>query len=49
MKLDYPAHLLHVWICDDGYIKSRWKEPGSVVPEVTINRQVIENAGLYLV
>ena len=44
MKMNYPSHLVHVWICDDGYCKSKWA-PGASVPEVTVNRGVLENAG----
>lgn len=44
MNLDYPPHLFHVWICDDGYCKSKW-EPGANIPKVSVNRGVIEEAG----
>ncbi|TMW66900.1 hypothetical protein Poli38472_012016 [Pythium oligandrum] len=44
MNLDYPPHLFHVWICDDGYCKAKW-EDGARVPKVTINRGLIEDAG----
>lgn len=44
MSLDYPPHLYHVWICDDGYIKTKWA-PGASVPDVSVNKGVIENAG----
>lgn len=44
MNLDYPPHLFHVWICDDGYCKSKW-EPGASIPKVSVNRGVIEDAG----
>ncbi|KAJ0410858.1 hypothetical protein ATCC90586_007894 [Pythium insidiosum] len=44
MNLDYPPHLFNVWICDDGYCKSKWDD-GAAVPKVTINHGVIENAG----
>lgn len=43
MEIDYPSHLVHVWICDDGYCKSKWKN--DPVPQVSVNRGVIENAG----
>uniref|UniRef100_A0AAV1V559 PH domain-containing protein n=1 Tax=Peronospora matthiolae TaxID=2874970 RepID=A0AAV1V559_9STRA len=44
MNLDYPPHLFHVWICDDGYCKSKW-DTGALVPKVSVNTGVIENAG----
>lgn len=44
MNLDYPPHLFHVWICDDGYCKAKW-EPGAAVPKVGVNRSLIEDAG----
>lgn len=44
MNLDYPPHLFHVWICDDGYCKSKW-EDGATVPKVGVNRGLIEDAG----
>ncbi|DAZ93465.1 TPA: hypothetical protein N0F65_006524 [Lagenidium giganteum] len=44
MNLNYPPQLFHVWICDDGYCKSKWDE-GASVPKVGVNKGVIENAG----
>uniref|UniRef100_K3WNF4 PH domain-containing protein n=1 Tax=Globisporangium ultimum (strain ATCC 200006 / CBS 805.95 / DAOM BR144) TaxID=431595 RepID=K3WNF4_GLOUD len=44
MNLDYPPHLFHVWICDDGYCKTKW-EPGATIPKVGVNRGLIEDAG----
>ncbi|TYZ59982.1 hypothetical protein PybrP1_002157 [[Pythium] brassicae (nom. inval.)] len=44
MNLDYPPHLFHVWICDDGYCKAKW-EDGATVPKVGVNRGLIEDAG----
>ena len=44
MEMDYPSHLVHVYICDDGYCKSKW-HLGAVVPDISINQGVIENAG----
>ncbi|CAK4094892.1 unnamed protein product [Aphanomyces euteiches] len=44
MKLDYPCEKLHVYICDDGGFKTKFT-PGNPIPEVFVNKGVIENAG----
>lgn len=44
VNMNYPPDLFHVWICDDGYCKTKWT-PGASVPEVGVNHGLIENAG----
>ncbi|OQS07762.1 cellulose synthase 2, partial [Thraustotheca clavata] len=44
MNLQYPSHLLHILILDDGYCKAKWKS-NDPVPAIELNKSVIEKAG----
>ncbi|ETW06846.1 hypothetical protein H310_02982 [Aphanomyces invadans] len=44
MNLQYPPHLLHIFILDDGYCKTKWTK-GNPVPTIELNKGVIEKAG----
>ncbi|KAG9403495.1 hypothetical protein AC1031_006136 [Aphanomyces cochlioides] len=44
MKLQYPPHLLHIFVLDDGYCKTKWTK-GNPVPTIELNKGVIEKAG----
>lgn len=44
LQLDYPPHLLHIWILDDGYCKAKWKK-NEPTPTIELNKGIIESAG----
>lgn len=44
VQLEYPPHLLHIWILDDGYCKTKWQK-GNPIPTVELNKGVLETAG----
>ena len=44
LELQYPTTLLHIWVLDDGYCKSKWKS-GEPIPAIELNKGVIESAG----
>ncbi|RHY51143.1 hypothetical protein DYB30_010553 [Aphanomyces astaci] len=44
MNLQYPPHLLQIFILDDGYCKAKWTK-GNPVPTIELNKGVIEQAG----
>ncbi|DAZ92663.1 TPA: hypothetical protein N0F65_005801 [Lagenidium giganteum] len=44
MNLQYPPHLLQIYILDDGYCTARWTR-GNPVPEIELNKTVMETAG----
>jgi len=49
LEMDYPASKLHIYICDDGYFKSDFREvgekPGANWPEPQNNHQLIQLTG----
>ncbi|KAH7488064.1 hypothetical protein PRIC1_007825 [Phytophthora ramorum] len=44
MNLQYPPHLLQIWVLDDGYCKAKWAK-GNPVPTVELNKGILETAG----
>ncbi|KAF0703666.1 Aste57867_7565 [Aphanomyces stellatus] len=44
MNLQYPPHLLQIYILDDGYCKTKWAK-GNPVPTIELNKDILENAG----
>lgn len=44
MNLQYPPHLLHIYILDDGYCKAKWNK-GNPVPTIELNKGILETAG----
>ncbi|KAF4321112.1 hypothetical protein BBO99_00004023 [Phytophthora kernoviae] len=44
MNIQYPPHLLQIYVCDDGYCKSKWTK-GNPVPTVELNKGILETAG----
>jgi cellulose synthase (UDP-forming) len=44
MNLQYPPHLLQIYVLDDGYCKAKW-EKGNPVPTVELNKGILETAG----
>ncbi|DBA03012.1 TPA: hypothetical protein N0F65_003200 [Lagenidium giganteum] len=44
MNLQYPPHLLQIYILDDGYCKAKWTK-GNPVPAIELNKGILETAG----
>ncbi|KDO28352.1 hypothetical protein SPRG_06591 [Saprolegnia parasitica CBS 223.65] len=44
MNLQYPPHLLQIYVLDDGYCKTKWTK-GEEVPTIELNKGVLESAG----
>lgn len=44
MNLQYPPHLLQIYLLDDGYCKAKWTK-GNPVPTIELNKGVLETAG----
>ena len=44
LNLQYPPHLLHIWVLDDGYCKTKWHR-GNPVPTIELNKNVLESSG----
>ncbi|CAK4644829.1 hypothetical protein AeMF1_001012 [Aphanomyces euteiches] len=44
MNLQYPPHLLQIYILDDGYCKAKWAK-GNPVPTIELNKGILESAG----
>ncbi|RHZ03775.1 hypothetical protein DYB37_004735 [Aphanomyces astaci] len=44
MNLQYPPHLLQIYVLDDGYCKAKWTK-GNPVPTIELNKGVLESAG----
>ncbi|KDO28351.1 hypothetical protein SPRG_06590 [Saprolegnia parasitica CBS 223.65] len=44
MNLQYPPHLLQIFILDDGYCKAKWTA-NDPVPTIELNKSVMEKAG----
>lgn len=44
MNLQYPPHLLQIYILDDGYCKTKWAKSNHV-PAIELNKQILESAG----
>ncbi|OQR90077.1 cellulose synthase 2, partial [Achlya hypogyna] len=44
MNLQYPPHLLQIYVLDDGYCKTKWKK-GEAVPTIELNKSILESAG----
>ncbi|TYZ59301.1 hypothetical protein PybrP1_001180 [[Pythium] brassicae (nom. inval.)] len=44
VNLQYPPHLLQIYVLDDGYCKAKW-EKGNPVPTVELNKGILETAG----
>ncbi|KAJ0392660.1 hypothetical protein P43SY_000325 [Pythium insidiosum] len=44
MNLQYPPHLLQIYILDDGYCTTKWTK-GNPVPAIELNKEVLEKSG----
>lgn len=44
MNLQYPPHLLQIYVLDDGYCKAKWTK-GNPVPAIELNKGILETAG----
>ncbi|OQR95405.1 cellulose synthase 2 [Thraustotheca clavata] len=44
MNLQYPPHLLQIYILDDGYCKTKFQK-GNPIPDIELNKGVIESSG----
>ncbi|KAJ0389419.1 hypothetical protein P43SY_011948 [Pythium insidiosum] len=44
VNIQYPPHLLHIFVLDDGYCKAKWTK-GNPVPQIELNKGILETAG----
>ncbi|RLN85200.1 hypothetical protein BBJ28_00017752 [Nothophytophthora sp. Chile5] len=44
MGLQYPPHLLQIYVLDDGYCGSKWTK-GNPVPAIELNKDILEKSG----
>ncbi|KAF1335882.1 Cellulose synthase 1, partial [Globisporangium splendens] len=44
MNLQYPPHLLQIYVLDDGYCTTKWTK-GNPIPAIELNKDVLEKSG----
>ncbi|TYZ59314.1 hypothetical protein PybrP1_001193 [[Pythium] brassicae (nom. inval.)] len=44
MNLQYPPHLLQIYVLDDGYCTTKWTK-GNPIPAIELNKDILEKAG----
>jgi cellulose synthase (UDP-forming) len=44
MNLQYPPHLLQIYVLDDGYCTTKWTK-GNPIPAIELNKDILEKSG----